>query len=92
LTATAETIRLLVAAAIVDQNFRLKLLEDPLGAAAAGYLDYRFPLSNAQQSLLRQTTGAETLAEFAQRLLQATAKGNGSRTSSHIQSSKEGAS
>ena len=60
----------LFAAAIVNNQFREKLLSEPEAALANGYLGQPFALTD-QERIIIQSVRAKTLSDFAQKVNQA---------------------
>ncbi|MFT3892076.1 MAG: hypothetical protein QM730_10610 [Anaerolineales bacterium] len=64
----------LFAAAIVNNQFRAKLLSEPEAAMTGGYLGQPFALTDHEKKIIK-TVQANNLADFAQKVNQAL-KGN----------------
>jgi hypothetical protein len=60
----------LFAAAIVNSQFREKLLCEPESALAGGYLDQTFSLTEQEKAIVK-TIRAKNLTDFAQKVNQA---------------------
>lgn len=65
-SATTEYSRIL-SAAVINAQFRRKLLSDPLAAVSGGYSDETFDLNEKEQHQLAGIT-ATSLADFAAQL------------------------
>ncbi len=64
-----------LAAAVVNRNFRDQLLENPRAALESGYLGEQFDLTSEEQSLLFSTRAA-SLTDLAQKIVFAQAAGD----------------
>jgi hypothetical protein len=69
-TAERSGLHRLFAAAIVNSQFREKLLSEPEMALAGGYLGQTFPLTDQERTIINNVR-ARNLTDFAQKVNQA---------------------